>query len=113
MIEKLKNCPNCAGVLDEVGRCSYCGSKVYDFLTINFDSTYYDKAKTYIRVRSGEEIYLLPVRFVKGAEIRIEPSVCRMTTVSGEEYVVRSTNDIDVSLEFSCGEGFRFDVEGD
>lgn len=36
MIEKLKNCPNCAGILDEAGRCKYCGSKVYDFLTLDF-----------------------------------------------------------------------------
>lgn len=26
MIERLKNCPNCAGILDDAGRCKYCGS---------------------------------------------------------------------------------------
>lgn len=37
MIERLKNCPNCAGWLDDGGRCNYCGSKVYDFCDINLD----------------------------------------------------------------------------
>ena len=36
MINQLKNCPNCAGILNEAGRCTYCVSKVYDFLSINF-----------------------------------------------------------------------------
>lgn len=38
MIERLTNCPNCGGTLNEAGRCEFCGSKVYDFLTIDFNS---------------------------------------------------------------------------
>jgi hypothetical protein len=51
MIEELKNCPNCGGTLNEAGRCSFCGSKVYDFLTINFDKQKYPSALTYVRMR--------------------------------------------------------------
>lgn len=29
-MEKLENCPNCGGILDDLGRCEFCGSKVYD-----------------------------------------------------------------------------------
>lgn len=32
MIEPLKECPHCAGTLNDAGRCTYCGSKVYDFM---------------------------------------------------------------------------------
>lgn len=61
MIEKLKNCPNCGGTLNEAGRCSFCGSKVYDFLSINFDHTYHPSAKTYIRIKSNGKIILAPI----------------------------------------------------
>ena len=39
-MERLKNCPNCGGILDDEGRCMYCKSKVYDLtgMTINLDS---------------------------------------------------------------------------
>lgn len=51
MIEELKNCPNCGGTLNEAGRCSFCGSKVYDFLTIDFNKREYPSALTYVRMR--------------------------------------------------------------
>ena len=61
MIEKLKNCPNCGGTLNEAGRCSFCGSKVYDFLSINLDRTYHPSAKTYIRIKSNGKVILAPI----------------------------------------------------
>lgn len=57
-IEKLSNCPNCDGILDDGGRCIFCGSKVYDFLTLSFDGP---RAKTYIRIKVGNKIGILPV----------------------------------------------------
>jgi len=30
-IEKVKNCPNCGGILNDSGCCLFCGSRVYDF----------------------------------------------------------------------------------
>jgi len=39
-MERLKNCPNCGGILDDEGRCMYCKSKVYDLtgMRINMDN---------------------------------------------------------------------------
>ena len=71
MIEKLKNCPNCGGTLNETGRCSFCGSKVYDFLSINFDHTYRPSAKTYIRIESNGKVILAPI-IVEGVSITLE-----------------------------------------
>ena len=62
MIEKLTNCPQCAGILNEAGRCEFCGSKVYDFLNIDFSANRYrPSAKTYIRIKDSRGIILAPV----------------------------------------------------
>lgn len=61
MIERLKNCPQCAGILNEAGRCEFCGSKVYDFLTIDFNERNMPSAKTYIRLKVGGKIVIAPV----------------------------------------------------
>lgn len=47
-----KNCPNCGGTLDDVGRCKYCDSKVYDFCDIDLTRS----KKTYLRVRTQGQI---------------------------------------------------------
>jgi len=70
MIEKLKNCPQCAGVLNDAGRCEFCGSKVYDFLTIDFNSRKMPSAKTYIRLKVDDKIVIAPV-VIDGARIDI------------------------------------------
>ena len=62
MIERLKNCPNCAGILNEAGRCRYCGSKVYDFLSLDFSSDReYPTAQSYIRIKTDKKIILAPI----------------------------------------------------
>lgn len=62
MIEQLKNCPQCGGVLNEAGRCEFCGSKVYDFLSIDFGCKRNSmSAKTYIRIRANNQIMLAPI----------------------------------------------------
>lgn len=35
-IEKVKNCPNCGGILNDSGCCLFCGSRVYDFADLYF-----------------------------------------------------------------------------
>ena len=61
MIDRLKNCPHCAGVLNEAGRCEFCGSKVYDFLTIDFNEPNMPSAKTYIRLKVNGKIVIAPI----------------------------------------------------
>ena len=70
MIERLKNCPNCGGTLNEAGRCEFCGSKDFDFLTIDFNSRTMPSAKTYIRLKVGDKIVIAPV-VIDGARIDI------------------------------------------
>ena len=78
-MEKLHNCPNCGGYLNDSGRCEFCGSKVYDFVNVDFD----DNTKTYIRVRYQGRIVLMPVIF----------STCRYNIMKNPI----STADIDAS----------------
>lgn len=106
MIEKLKNCPNCAGILDEAGRCKYCGSKVYDFLTLDFDGmgASASNAKTYIRVRSNGKIMLLPVLYFGGVNFRIEPQVLTWNDMDGKFRSVRTHTDTIMDLELYCGD---------
>lgn len=113
MIEKLKNCPNCAGILDEAGRCKYCGSKVYDFLTLDFDprGSSAPNAKTYIRVRSNGKITLLPILHIGGASISIQPETVGGYGFDGSYHVMRSRNNIELDLHLYCGD--MVSVEGE
>lgn len=61
MIERLKSCPNCAGLLNDFGTCVYCGSKVYDFMNIDFSDRYKPSKKTYIRIKVDDEVVIAPV----------------------------------------------------
>lgn len=57
--ERLHNCPNCGGTLQDDGRCRFCGSVVYDFLGIDMDK----QAPTYIRMRHNGKIAHFKVMF--------------------------------------------------
>jgi len=59
-ILKLKNCPNCGATLNDFGRCEYCGSKVYDLTDIDLRTSYHDRAKTYLRIRTDHGILVVP-----------------------------------------------------
>lgn len=59
LIDRLHNCPNCGGTLQDDGACRFCGSKVYDFVGINLDN----HAPTYVRVKMYGNIIIMPVRF--------------------------------------------------
>ena len=58
-MERLTNCPNCGGYLNDSGRCEFCGSKIYDFVNVDFD----DCRRTYIRIKSGGKIITAQVLF--------------------------------------------------
>ena len=62
LIEKLHNCPNCGGTLQDDGCCRFCGSKVYDFVGIDLDNDYW-KSPTYVRIKFHEKIIIMPVIF--------------------------------------------------
>lgn len=50
--ERLHNCPNCGGTLQDDGKCRFCGSVVYDFLGIDLDK----HTPTYIRMKYNGKI---------------------------------------------------------
>lgn len=68
-MDKLQNCPNCGGFLDDFGRCEFCGSKVYDLCDIDVRTTsgksgsasYIKRGKTYIRILTDNRLIIAPV----------------------------------------------------
>lgn len=87
MIERLKNCPNCAGILDDAGRCNYCGSKVYDFLAINLSSKEQkSNAQTFIRIRLDDGEYVLPILSFVSASITATPQYAMWDDYDRNEY---------------------------
>ena len=61
-IERLENCPHCGAILDDLGRCIYCGSKVYDLFDIDVDNIYGIEGQKYIRIKTKYGIEILPIR---------------------------------------------------
>lgn len=59
LIERLHNCPNCGGTLQDDGACRFCGSRVYDFVSIDLENY----KPTYLRIRRDGKIIIMPVRF--------------------------------------------------
>ena len=59
IIERLHNCPNCGGTLQDDGACRFCGSRVYDFVSIDLENY----KPTYLRIRREGKIIIMPVRF--------------------------------------------------
>ena len=58
-IEKLKNCPNCGAILDDLGRCKFCGSKVYDLFDVDVTD---NRGGTYIRIKTSNGVIVAPIR---------------------------------------------------
>ena len=112
MIERLTNCPSCGGTLNEAGRCEFCGSKVYDFLSINFDHTYRPSAKTYIRIKSNGKIILAPV-IVNNASIEARVGEVAASTLGEGTRYIHSSPCIDIELNLAVvGDMIQID-EGD
>ena len=87
MIEQLKNCPQCGGILNEAGRCEFCGSKVYDFLSIDFGPNGKRSAKTYIRIRTGKQIMLAPI-LVNNVTVTMSSDPHEIPEIDASFYVV-------------------------
>lgn len=112
MIERLKECPNCAGIINEAGRCTYCGSKIYDFLTVDFFGREMDIAKAYIRIKANGKIILAPVRFTN-AELTIKSDDNYFDYYDGK-YMQRGrpTTEIDLHL-MVMGDMIQIDEEAE
>lgn len=52
-MQRLNNCPNCGGTLQDDGRCRFCGSKVYDLTDISLDEPKYIRIKIQNSVLTG------------------------------------------------------------
>lgn len=101
LIEKLRNCPNCAGILDDAGRCNYCGSKVYDFLALDFSGERNESnAKTYIRIRFKEGEFLLPILSFLDASITATPHYSIYDDMNG--YELNRLVNIERRVDISC-----------
>lgn len=100
-IEQLENCPNCGGILNETGRCQFCGSKVYDFLAISFgDPRSPSYAKTYIRIKVENRIGILPV-YPQAASLKATPRFCRFDTEEGVNLRRLNTVTGELTVEFT------------
>lgn len=100
MIEQLENCPNCGGILDEAGRCKFCGTKVYDFLNIAFSDPHAYSSKTYIRIKTREgKIMVAPV-VVRDCTMTMRSDIDYLLPESGYSYLTRKfpTTEIDLGL---------------
>lgn len=106
MIERLKNCPNCGGILGEDGRCKYCGSKVYDFLTLDFNKGYGEAKgeKTYIRVKYDGKIMLLPIIYINNVSVTVEPITSTYMDEMGLIHTMRHRTYTNMELHFCCGD---------
>lgn len=61
-MDKLHNCPNCGGYLNDTGRCEFCGSKVYDLCDVNLALDPKEpQQKTYLRIKTDQGIWTVPV----------------------------------------------------
>lgn len=61
-MDKLHNCPNCGGYLNDRGRCEFCGSKVYDLCDIDLAlDPKKSLQKTYLRIKTDQGIWTVPV----------------------------------------------------
>jgi len=85
LIERLHNCPNCGGTLQDDGACRFCGSKVYDFVGIDLDNY----SPTYVRMKLSGQIVIMPVRF-NNLSINIDNDKSTLYTDGTPYYTVKN-----------------------
>ena len=94
-METLKNCPNCGGLLEDSGRCRYCGSKIYDFLSVDFDGN----KPTYVRIRTRDgKIATMPI-IIHECSLTSSPIYADFKTDEGVTLRMASDNDTTMSME--------------
>ena len=96
-MKRLKNCPNCGGILDDEGRCMYCKSKVYDLTGMRIDLDTRDVVLLKFKSQGREIIYkAFPTEI--SVEHRLEPIYC--ASGFGSPYIMTAPPDIDLNLSF-------------
>lgn len=58
-MDALKNCPNCGGPFDDNGRCTHCGSKIYDLTAININIERQDIVR--LKIPRGDKSYIVDI----------------------------------------------------
>lgn len=99
---KLKNCPNCGGILDDTGRCMYCKSKVYNLTDVNIDMDTRDILLFKIRT-NGNDVYFSakPVH----AEIELNTDRCYAYDMLGNKLVSFTQGyNMDIHMDFQAVE---------
>ena len=111
MIDKLTNCPNCGGYLNDSGRCEFCGSKVFDFLSIDFGNRAMPSAKTYIRIKSNGKVMLAPV-IVGNVSMEIPCDTLCCSSLSGDTGYIQHRSYPNFNVDFiGVGEAIMIDSE--
>ena len=106
MIERLENCPNCGAVLDDTGRCNFCGSKVYDLFDIDVSGNHGVK---YLRVKTDKGILLAPI-VCNSVEMEMRHNYALPTFYTG-----RFNNplpDMIIGMEFRVVGDFIYENQG-
>lgn len=101
MIEKIDNCPNCGAVLDDTGRCKYCGSKVYDLFDIDVSDNHSMK---YLRIKTNKGLVLAPI-VCNTIKMDIQDRYCStydmLATFAEGRRFVKTIPDITIGVEFN------------
>lgn len=95
-MERLKNCPNCGGVLDDTGRCMYCKSKVYDLTDINIDMDSNDIML--MKVKHRDQIMIMKVHPVN-MSVEIKPLYDNFMVMDCTRHMIYMGNDVTINLE--------------
>ena len=109
LIKSLHNCPSCGGILDDVGRCQFCGSKVYDLIDIDLGFSpekLFKKNKSYIRIKDPNGGIILAPVVVSTATVTVEHHAASRF-IDDVGMVHESSYEPDVGIEV------RFFVTGD
>ena len=110
MLDKLHNCPNCGGYLNDRGRCEFCGSKVYDFCDIDLalDPTEIPQ-KTYLRIKTKEGIWTVPV--YTGAMHVSYPASCIDSTLGLPSNYISLPSYPEIDIHFYTTEKGTYDKD--
>lgn len=95
-MKKLSNCPNCAGILDDFGKCQFCGSQVFDLCDVDVRSKRSNRCKTYIRILTDNHVIVAPIIT---NSVNIEHSMDYFPTMSVEFIICGDTKIQEIQEE--------------